>query len=103
MKRVMQFTAALATALAVSACSGDRAGDATKTARDAGSAAGSAVGTSGSVEADRDFVQKQLAMGAAEIELGRLAQQKAMNADVKEFGAMMVRDHQMAADELRPI
>jgi putative membrane protein len=61
------------------------------------------VGTSGSVNADRDFVEEQLAMGTAEVELGRLAQQRATHADVKEFAAMMVRDHQMAADELRPI
>lgn len=42
-------------------------------------------------------------MGTAEIELGRLAQQRGTHAEVKEFGAPMVRDHQIAAEELKPI
>src|SRR5829696_6030612 len=98
MKRFVSFTAAVALACATAACSGDRSTDANRA-----TGTGGAVGTTGAANADRDFVQKQLAMGTAEIELGRLAQQKAMNADVKEYGAMMVRDHQQAADELKPI
>ena len=31
--------------------------------------------------------------GMAEVELGKLAQEKAVNAKVKDFGAMMVNDH----------
>ncbi len=42
-------------------------------------------------------------MGTAEIELGRLAQERATHPDVKEFGAMMVREHQETASELKPI
>jgi len=99
MKRIIQFTAALALAAAVSACNNARTND-----NHAATGTGGAVaGTSGSSDADRDFVEKELTGGNAEIELGRLAQEKASHADVKEFGAMMVRDHQAAAADLKPI
>jgi putative membrane protein len=98
MKRVMHSTAALALAVLVGACAGDANPDKTRA-----TGTGGAVGTSGDIAADRDFLEGQLAMGTAEIELGRLAQQRAQHADVKEFGTMMVQHHQMAADELKPI
>jgi putative membrane protein len=41
--------------------------------------------------------------GEAEIELGKLAQQKAADAKVKEFGARMQKDHGNANAELRAI
>jgi len=96
MKRLMQFTAAVAIAAAVSAC--DTTPDPNTT-----TGTGGTVGTTGSMEADRAFLEEQLAMGQAEIELGQLAQERGMHADVKEFGAMMVRDHQAASEELKPI
>jgi putative membrane protein len=99
MKRFIQFTAALALAVAVSACNNARTDD-NQAAKGGG---GAVAGTSGSSNADRDFVEKELTMGNAEVELGRLAQQKGNHADVKEFGAMMVRDHQAAAADLKPI
>jgi putative membrane protein len=99
MKRLIRFTTALGLAMTIGACTGD---DTTRrTDRNAGQ--GGAVGTSGSVEADVNFLQEQLQMGTAEIELGRLAQQRGTHADVKAFGAMMVRDHQTAAQELKPL
>ena len=100
MKRMMQVTAALALSFAVSACEGDRSPDANNTAPGKDAAA---VGTSGSLGADREFIEEQVAMGSAEIELGRLAQQRGTHAEVKEFGAMMVRDHEAAAEQLKPI
>jgi putative membrane protein len=101
MKRVMQLTAALAMAFAVTACAGDDGRENENTA--ATGTGGRVAGTSGTMDVDRDFVEEHLEMGNAEIELGRLAQEKATHPDVKEFGAMMVRDHQMAAKELREI
>jgi putative membrane protein len=98
MKRLIQSTAALALAIVVGACAGDTTPDETTA-----TGTGGTVGTSGDIAADRDFLEEQLAMGTAEIELGRLAQQRAQHADVKEFGAMMVQHHQTAAEELRPI
>jgi len=96
MKRWIQLTGAVGLAVSVTACAGDKSPDAT-------TGTGAAVGTSGTMAADAEFVEEQLAMGTAEIELGRLAQERGTHADVKEFGAMMVSHHQMAADELKPI
>ena len=91
MKRLIQFTAAIAVAVAVSAC--DNARTANNDNKPA-AGTGGVAGTTGSTDADREFVQEQLAAGTAEIELGRLAQKNGTHADVKEFGAMMVQDHQ---------
>jgi putative membrane protein len=99
MKRFIQFTAAFALVVAVGACNKPR----TDNDRAATGTGGAVTGTSGSLDADRDFVEKELAGGNAEVELGRLAQEKATHADVKEFAAMMVRDHQAAAADLKPI
>jgi len=41
--------------------------------------------------------------GLAEVELGKLAQQKATNQQVKDFGAMMVNDHSKANAELKQL
>jgi len=41
--------------------------------------------------------------GMAEVQLGKLAQEKAMNQRVKNFGEMMVRDHSAANDDLKAI
>ena len=38
-----------------------------------------------------------------EVELGKLAQQKASSADVKQFGSHMVMDHSKANDELKAV
>jgi hypothetical protein len=53
--------------------------------------------------ADSQFVMSAAEGGILEVELGRIAQQKASNADVKEFGAKMVTDHSKANDELKSI
>ena len=41
--------------------------------------------------------------GMAEVELGRLAVEKASNDDVKKFGQRMVDDHSKANEELKEI
>lgn len=41
--------------------------------------------------------------GMAEVELGKLAQQKATTPQLKEFGAMMVSDHSAANDKMNDI
>jgi len=101
MKRMMQFSAALVMAVAVTACAGD---DARENETPATTGTGGAVaGTTGTFDGDRDFVEERLAMGNAEVELGRLAQDRATHPDVKEFAATMVREHQAAGEELRQI
>lgn len=49
----------------------------------------------------RDFVVEAASGGMMEVELGQLAQQKATNQRVKDFGAMMVRDHNKANEDLK--
>lgn len=41
--------------------------------------------------------------GMSEVELGKLAQQKAVNPLIKEFGAMMVNDHSVTNDKMKSI
>jgi len=41
--------------------------------------------------------------GMAEVEMGKLASQKAQNPDVKKFGQMMVTDHTAANTELKAL
>jgi putative membrane protein len=59
------------------------------------------TGTSGTSSADAGFVQEQLKMGQAEVDLGKLAQQRATHPDVKKFGEMMETDHRIAGEELK--
>jgi putative membrane protein len=50
---------------------------------------------------DSSFAMKAAQANMAEVELGKLAQQKAMSDDVKKFGQMMVEDHTKALDDLK--
>jgi putative membrane protein len=52
---------------------------------------------------DATFYKKAAEGGMAEVELGKLAQDKSPTASVKEFGAMMVTDHSAANDKLKVI
>lgn len=80
-----------------------------KTAGNTETPATGAVGTAGSEGknkagfGDKDFVQDAAKAGTAEIELGRTASEKAVDAQVKKFGQMMVDDHTPAADKLKAI
>jgi putative membrane protein len=58
------------------------------------------AGAQGVSDADREFMQKAAQGGAAEVELGNLATQRASRPVVKEFGAKMVKDHGAANAEL---
>jgi putative membrane protein len=49
---------------------------------------------------DAKFAVAAMAGGIEEVELGKLAQQKASDSKVKDFGAMMVTDHTKANQEL---
>ena len=52
---------------------------------------------------DADFYKRSAQGGIAEVELGNLAQQKSSNQSVKDFGAMMVKDHSAANEKLKAI
>lgn len=51
----------------------------------------------------REFVTEAASGGMMEVELGRIAQEKATNQDVKDFAAMMVKDHSAANEKLKSL
>lgn len=51
--------------------------------------------------ADKAFVTKAAQGSMAEVEMGKLAADKAESADVKQFGRRMADDHGKASDELK--
>jgi len=57
----------------------------------------------GKAMADGHFVMDVANAGMAEVELGKLATEKASKDDVKKFGQRMVDDHTKAGDELKSI
>ena len=65
----------------------------------------STIGTTGDAVSagDRDFVEDLTIASMAEVELGKMAMERAANAEVKQFGDMMVRDHTKAGDELKQV
>jgi putative membrane protein len=71
----------------------------TKTTATGGKAASGAAVSSG----DRKFVEKAAVDGMAEVELGRVAQSRAQNDQVKQFAQRMVTDHSKANDELKQL
>lgn len=52
---------------------------------------------------DDKFVREAASGGMMEVELGRLASQKAASADVKAFGQRMVQDHTKANERLMQV
>jgi len=52
---------------------------------------------------DTMFMKKAARANLAEVELGRLAVQKATNADVKKFGQRMIDDHTKAGNQLKKV
>ena len=53
--------------------------------------------------ADRQFIRNAAEGGLAEIELGKLATEKAASPEVKQFGQRMVDDHTKANDQLKQV
>ena len=68
-------------------------------AKQAGARASSAALSSG----DRKFIEEAARGGVAEVELGKLAAQKASSPEVKQFGQRMVDDHSKANDKLQQL
>jgi putative membrane protein len=52
---------------------------------------------------DASFYKDAAEAGLAEVDAGMLAQEKSSNEKVKDFGAMMVKDHTAANDKLKAL
>jgi putative membrane protein len=61
------------------------------------------IGVGANANPDSAFYRHAAEGGMAEVAMGQLAQDKSSNANVKEFGAMMVRDHSAANEKLKAI
>jgi len=59
------------------------------------------TGTMSVDQSTSEFMTKVADVGMTEVKLGQMAQDKAMSQRVKDFGAMMVKDHTAAGDELK--
>jgi putative membrane protein len=118
MKRVFGYgiaVLALAAAPALAQTSGagntngttqGRSGSTTGT--QSGTHSGSQSGTEASARssqqgADHQFVMEAARGGLAEVELGKLASEKAQSEQVKQFGQRMEKDHGKANDELKSL
>jgi putative membrane protein len=64
------------------------------------SEASASVASTAVAAVDHEFVAKATAAGMAEVELGKLAEQRAQNDKVKRFAMKMVADHDKANKEL---
>jgi putative membrane protein len=73
----------------------------------AGVVSGAETGTSGKEtkisDDDAEFVKAAASGGMMEVQLGKLAAEKATSSQVKEFGSRMRKDHSKANDELKKI
>jgi putative membrane protein len=59
--------------------------------------------TTKQVQMDNDFVRNATQGGMCEVMLGELAQRQSSSTEIKEFGKMMVNDHQKANEELKKL
>ncbi len=99
-----------------SACGGDMSNSAANTskaaANTAGKVANSAANITNSVAntvaaatttSPETFMKDAAQGGMAEVEMGKLAQQRSKDAEIKKFGQMMVTDHSAAGKELEEL
>lgn len=68
-----------------------------------GNRSGNSNNSRSSGDADHKFVTEAAIGGMAEVQLGQMAAQKAMDDEVKQFGQRMVEDHSRANNELKQI
>jgi putative membrane protein len=97
MKRLTRLALSIVLAGSVLACRGEHRETTDRTATGTG-----AVGTAGA-SVDRDFIADLAENGRAEIELGKMAAERASSPRVKDFAQMLVRDHTKAAADLRDV
>jgi putative membrane protein len=103
MKKLTMLTLAAVVACLIQACSGHSDSKEKADSANAVQADSTQKDSTALAAVDKDDAQFAVAAangGMAEVELGQLAQQKAVNSKVKDFGAMMVADHSKANAEM---
>src|ERR1700709_2331228 len=113
MKNLVKFCTIGAFALIFSSCGNSGGSDSGQAAKDSNANKMDSTGTGTTTakpslplsvsKADQQFAVDAADAGMTEVQAGQLAQQKGMAKDVKDYGAMMVKDHTMAADKLKTI
>lgn len=111
MKKIVFFSGAVAFMMAVTSCGNNSSTDSKEQAEKANDAkidsakstdtSSATTSTMADKKPDADFAVAAADGGMMEVELGKLAQQKGVSKEVKDFGAMMVKDHSAANDELK--
>jgi putative membrane protein len=99
----MKFRGLLALACAgalMAGCHGNRTSNTIATSNEAGTTGTAGSGISAS---DKNWVNDQLSDGMAEVELAKMAKERASNPEVKQFAQMMIEDHTKAGDQLKQI
>lgn len=114
MKSLFNYCATAAIAITCFSCGNSGAQDATKDAKDSNAvkidsgSKDSVAQTTPVIPAtvskdDASFVVYTANAGMTEVQAGQLAQQKGMAKDVKDYGAMMEKDHTAAGDKLKAL
>jgi putative membrane protein len=113
MKNLSKYCAIGMLAIASLSCNNSSQQDSTQAAKDSNATKMDSTGTGDSTaarsipttvsKADQDFAVNTANAGMTEIQAGQLAEQKGMSKDVKEYAAMMIKDHTAAADKLKAI
>jgi putative membrane protein len=112
-RKTVLYAALLSLGVAMSASAQTNNAATSGTSNPAPKASATAPGTSGATKeasakdklarGDRKFIEQAAQGGMAEVELGKLAVQKAQSDQVKQFGQRMVDDHSKANDQLKQI
>jgi len=99
MKKITLSALFLASIITFSSCNSTEKKDSTEKAEDANEAKFDDT----KLEDDTEFAVAAADGGMFEVELGKLAEKNAVSKGVKDFGAMMVKDHSKANDELKAL